>query len=185
MKLSEWAKQQGISYRTAWRWLHAGTLPVPAKQLPSGTILVEVPRQPTKQAAVYARVATERQRYDLDRPVSRLAQAASASGLALGAIVSEVATSLQTRQRKLLQLRGNPNIQTILVEHKDRITRFGFELVEAALHAQSRKIVALEDRARAEDLLVDLEDALRLVCELAGKRPTKRPLQRALKAILE
>jgi putative resolvase len=37
---SEWAREQGISYRTAWRWFKAGTLPVPAKQAATGTILV-------------------------------------------------------------------------------------------------------------------------------------------------
>ena len=44
MKLSEWARQQGISYLTAWRWFRAGKLPVPARQLPSGAILVDVPQ---------------------------------------------------------------------------------------------------------------------------------------------
>ena len=39
MKLSAWSKEQGISYRTALNWFHAGTLPVPARQLPTGTIL--------------------------------------------------------------------------------------------------------------------------------------------------
>ena len=43
MKLSAWAKEQGISYRTALNWFHAGTLPVPARQLPTGTILVDPP----------------------------------------------------------------------------------------------------------------------------------------------
>jgi putative resolvase len=44
MKLSDWARQQGISYITAWRWFQAGKLPVPARQLPTGTILVEALR---------------------------------------------------------------------------------------------------------------------------------------------
>jgi predicted site-specific integrase-resolvase len=42
MKLSTWAKQQGISYRTAWNWFKAGKLPVPSVQTKTGTILVEV-----------------------------------------------------------------------------------------------------------------------------------------------
>jgi len=42
MKLAEWARRQGLDYKTAWRWFHAGILPVPAKQLPTGTILVDV-----------------------------------------------------------------------------------------------------------------------------------------------
>lgn len=41
MKLSAWAKQNGLSYRTALTWFHDGTLPVPARRMPSGTILVE------------------------------------------------------------------------------------------------------------------------------------------------
>lgn len=39
MKLSKWAKQQGISYTTAYRWFKAGRIPS-AKQLDNGTILV-------------------------------------------------------------------------------------------------------------------------------------------------
>src|SRR3989442_14117425 len=40
MKLSVSAKEQGISYKTAWRWRKAGTMPVPVEQLPSGTVIV-------------------------------------------------------------------------------------------------------------------------------------------------
>jgi len=41
MKLADWARNQGIDYQTAYRWFRAGILPVPSKQLPTGTILVE------------------------------------------------------------------------------------------------------------------------------------------------
>ena len=45
MKLSAWAKQQGVSYKTAWRWWKAGQLPVPTEQMPTGTVIVDP--QPT------------------------------------------------------------------------------------------------------------------------------------------
>ena len=32
MKLSQWARQQGIRYETAWRWYRDGQLPVQAEQ---------------------------------------------------------------------------------------------------------------------------------------------------------
>lgn len=41
MKLSEWAKKQGISYLTAYRWFKDGKLPVEAYQSDSGTIIVQ------------------------------------------------------------------------------------------------------------------------------------------------
>jgi len=43
MKLSAWAKQNGLTYRTAWRMWRDGNLPVPAEQLATGTILVHPP----------------------------------------------------------------------------------------------------------------------------------------------
>src|SRR5260221_3878244 len=56
MKLSAYAKQQGISYQTAWRMSQRGELP--AHQLPSGTVIVEVPPTPPairpQNVAVYA-----------------------------------------------------------------------------------------------------------------------------------
>lgn len=41
MKLSEWARQQGINYLTAYRWFKSGKLPVAAYQTKSGTIIIE------------------------------------------------------------------------------------------------------------------------------------------------
>jgi predicted site-specific integrase-resolvase len=42
MKLSDWAEQQGITYKTAWRWFKTGRLPVPCTQTPTGTVIVHV-----------------------------------------------------------------------------------------------------------------------------------------------
>ena len=43
MKLAAWAQQVGIHEDTAYKYFHAGCLPVPAVQLPTGTILVQEP----------------------------------------------------------------------------------------------------------------------------------------------
>ena len=43
---------------TAWNRLRAFTLPVPAEQLPTGTIWVEMPESTMKAAAIYARVSS-------------------------------------------------------------------------------------------------------------------------------
>ena len=46
MKLSQWAKSQGITYRTAWNWFKSGKMPVKTIQTKSGTILVDVSSEP-------------------------------------------------------------------------------------------------------------------------------------------
>lgn len=68
MKLSAYAKQEGISYQTAWRMWQRGELP--AHQLPSGTVIVEVPpllpAVRPQRAAVYARISTAEHRSNLE-----------------------------------------------------------------------------------------------------------------------
>ena len=56
MKLSAWAKANGLAYKTAWRMWRDGKLPVPAKQLPTGTVIVHPPAAaPADAVALYAR----------------------------------------------------------------------------------------------------------------------------------
>ncbi len=62
MKLSKWAKKQGISYRTAWRWFKAGQLPVPAEQTKTGTILIKEEMLEPNAVAIYARVSSADQK---------------------------------------------------------------------------------------------------------------------------
>jgi len=43
MQLSQWAKQQGISYTTTWRTGKSGRLPAPAEKLATGTVIIHSP----------------------------------------------------------------------------------------------------------------------------------------------
>src|SRR5215471_19747025 len=71
MKLSQYAKQQGISYRTALRWFRAGT--IKGYQAPSGTIIVTegavAAPTPPEKVAIYARVSSPEHREHLERQV--------------------------------------------------------------------------------------------------------------------
>ena len=73
MKLSVWARRQGISYQTAWRWVKDDVMPVPWRQLPTGTILVDASSEKLAGGvALYARISSHDQRADLDRQLARL-----------------------------------------------------------------------------------------------------------------
>ena|SRR5579885_2685388 len=52
MKLSDWAKKQGIAYLTAYRWFKDGKLPVKAYQSDSGTIIVQDDSETSEQSMV-------------------------------------------------------------------------------------------------------------------------------------
>ncbi len=95
MKLSDWAKQQGISYKTAWRWFKDGKLPMPVEQTPTGTILVKENTDNTDElVALYARVSSSDQKQDLDRQIARLVTIANSQGLRVGKTVTEIGSGL-------------------------------------------------------------------------------------------
>ena len=77
MKLSAWVKANGLTYKTAWRMWHDGRLPIPAEQLPTGTVIEHPPAAPAGAVALYARVSSGDQKPDLERQPGRLAAYAS------------------------------------------------------------------------------------------------------------
>jgi putative resolvase len=189
MKLSAWAAQQGVHYQTAWRWWKHGTLPVPARQLPSGTILVDVPAPASLghtgggRTVVYARVSAHDQRADLDRQVARVVTWAAGQRLAVDEVVAEVGSGLNGRRAKLRRLLADAQVATIVVEHRDRLARFGVEHLEAALAAQGRRIVVLDSAETSDDLVGDMVEVLTSFCaRLYGRRGARNRALRALTA---
>jgi len=125
MKLAEWARQQGLDYKTAYRWFRAGILPVPSKQLPTGTILVEpVPLAEKRGAAVYARVASGDQKQDLERQLARLVEHATAKGLSIVKSVSEIGSEYM---EAALQSTGR---KVVVVDEKERKDDLVQDLIE-------------------------------------------------------
>ena len=183
MKLAEWARDNGVSRQSAARWFHAGILPVPARQLATGTILVEPPLKAASGVAIYARVSSGDQRADLDRQVARLVQHATGAGLAPTKVVSEVGSGLNGHRTKLLGLLRDAGVGTIVVEHRDRLARFGVDYLEAALAAQGRRVVVVEEAEVADDLVRDMVEVLTSFCaRLYGRRSAKRRAAVAVEA---
>ncbi|HEX5811981.1 MAG TPA: IS607 family transposase [Pseudonocardia sp.] len=186
MKLSAWSKEQGVSYRTALNWFHAGTLPVPARQLPTGTILVDPPVRETGVTVVYCRVSSHDQKPDLERQAGRVLPMCSERGIRIDRTVTviEIGSGRGGRRTKLRTLLGDPKVSTIVVEHRDRLARFGVEYLEAALAAHGRTVVVLDDAELPDDLARDLTEVLTSMCaRLYGRRSASRRAAAAVVAI--
>jgi putative resolvase len=185
MKLAAWARANGVHPQTAYRWFRQGTMPVPARRLPSGTILVEVPGGNSdgteeQRVVLYARVSAHDQRTDLDRQVARLSAWAAGQGIVVAEVVGEVGSGMNGRRPRLRRLLADPTVAMIVVEHRDRLARFGVEYLEAALGAQARRLVLDPDEA-SEDLVSDLVEVLTSFCaRLYGRRGARN---RALRAV--
>src|SRR6266511_3791781 len=174
MKLAAWARANGVHPQTAYRWFRQGRMPVPARRLPSGTILVEVPdigRLPDRRAVLYARVSAHDQWADLDRQVARLSAWAAGQGVGVAEVVCEVGSGVGGRRPKLRRLLADPTVTMIVVEHRDRLARFGVEYLEAALSAQARRLLVVDPGEASDDLAGAMVDVLTGVyARLDGRR---------------
>ncbi len=185
MSLGEWARQQDIHPQTAYRWFRTGTLPVPARKM-GKLILVgdlEAGRVSSRLTAVYARVSSADQRDDLDRQVARVCSWAVAKGFSIDRAVTEVGSGLNGKRRKFLGLVSDPKVTTILVGHRDRFARFGFEYLAASLQASGRRLVEIDDAEVDDDLVRDMTEVLTSFCaRLHGRRAATLRAAKALAA---
>nr|WTB34939.1 IS607 family transposase [Streptomyces sp. NBC_00830] len=182
MKLSEWAARNGVHYQTAWTWAKEGRMPIPVVQTPSGTWLVTEPApQAAGRVVVYCRVSSGDRKADLERQVARTVQGATGQGLTVADVVTEIGSGLNGRRRKLHRLLADPGVGTIVVEHRDRLARFGVEHLEAALSATGRRLLVLDPAKTADDLVRDITEVLTSMCaRLHGRRSAKNRAARAV-----
>ncbi|MBZ4633010.1 IS607 family transposase [Mycobacterium avium subsp. hominissuis] len=185
MNLAAWAERNGVARVTAYRWFHAGVLPVPARKV-GRLILVDEPADEVgsrPRTAVYARVSSGDQKADLDRQVARVTAWATAQQIPVDRVVVEVGSALNGRRRKFLALLRDPAVNRIVVEHRDRFCRFGSEYVEAALAAQGRELVVVDSAEVDDDLVRDMTEILTSMCaRLYGKRAAANRAKRAVAA---
>ena len=184
MKLSEWAKRAGVHYQTAWEWARDGKMPVPVVKTPSGSWLVlESEAAPDGRVVAYCRVSSADQKPDLERQVARVVQGATGRGLAVGEVVMEIGSGLNGERRKLHRILADPSARVIVVEHKDRLARFGVEHLQAALGATGRELLVLDPEESTVDLVKDMTDVLTSMCaRLYGQRAAKNRAARAVAA---
>jgi len=159
-------------------------MPVPFEQTPTGTILVKEPEPPSHAVALYARVSSADQKADLDRQVARLMAYASGQGWVVTKAVSEIGSGLNGHRPQLMRVLSDPPVTTIVVEHRDRLMRLGFEDVAATLAAQGRRMVGIEPGEVKDDLVQDMIEILTSFCaRLYGRRSARNKAKKALEAI--
>jgi putative resolvase len=174
-------------------------MPVPVVKTDTGRYLVLEPAaDPAGRTVVYCRVSSAEQEADLERQVGRVVTAeadlerqvgrvvtaATGRGLTVAQVVTEVGSGLDGDRPKLAKLLRDPQVTTIVVEHRDRLARFGVEDLSCALAATGRSIVVIDDVKVADDLVRDMVEMLTWFCvRLYGRRSAPRKAKAAMAAV--
>jgi len=176
IRLSEYAKNKSITYRTAWNHFKSGKLKN-TTQDEFGNILIENDTKPhTNNAIVYARVSNNNRKESLNDQQSFLEQYCSKKDYVVVGSFKEIGSGMNDTRKQLLKILDRDDWDILVVENKDRLTRFGFNYIEKLLLKQGKRIevVNYTDNDK-QDLMNDLISIIySFSARLYGKRKAKR-----------
>lgn len=188
-RINEFAARIGRSTSTVRRWESEGKLI--AKRLPSGhryfdesdvrAMLGGAPER--RLTVVYCRVSSAGQKDDLESQVKAMEAYCLAGAIAVDEWIKEVGGGMNFKRKQFLHLldriqRGE--ISKVLIAHKDRLVRFGFDLLEHLAIEQGCEIVVVNQETLSPEQEM-VEDLLAIVhtfsCRLYGMRKYKKQLK--------
>jgi len=183
--LKDYAKDHGIKYRAAWNRFKNGQIPSAFKD-EFGKILIpeDKPDRPLK-VICYARVSSSQNKANLDSQAERIIHFANLSGLPVHSVIKEIGSGLNDKRPKLLKILNDIETTHIVIEHKDRLTRFGFNFLKDWMASRQCEIIIINNvETDKEDLMQDFVSLVTsMVARLYGLRRSKRKTEQLIKEL--
>jgi predicted site-specific integrase-resolvase len=160
------------------------------ERLPTGTIIIfdeDKKRQDEKKVAIYARVSSSENKSNLNTQAQRLESYCIAKGYQIIRVVKEVGSGVNDHRKLLIKLLEQTDYNLIVAEHKDRLSRVGFNYLKVLLVQTGRdiEIVNLAEE-RKDDLMQDFVSIITFFCaRLYSLRRRKRKTECLIKCLEE
>ena len=184
-KISEYAKKNKVTYRTVWNWIGEGKLKTERSDTNRLIIIEDTPID--EKVAIYARVSSSENKDNLERQKDRLISYCNAKGYKVEKVITEIGSGLNDKRPKLENLLTDNTITRIVVEHTDRLSRFGFNYIIKLLKLSNREIEVINPQANDKDDLI--EDFVSIItsftARLYGQRRTRINTEKIIKQLSE
>ncbi len=191
IKASEYAKKMSLNVRTVYRYYHNGKIKG-YQDKETGTIFILNPFKNNEdnlknKVVLYARVSSSENKTNLESQLERLRLFASAKGYQIVKEIKDIGSGLNDNRSKLNELfeKELNNFEILLVEHKDRLTRFGFNYIDILLKSHNKKIevINLVDNNK-EELIEDFVSVITSFCtRIYSQRISKRKVEKLIKEL--
>jgi len=187
-KLSDYAKDHGVTYRTAYSHFRKGLISG-AYQLPTSTIVIpDYSKQNIEKSEYvicYARVSSSENKNNLESQSNRIISFCNAKGWKVSESIKEVGSGINDNRTKLNKVLKDGIATKLVVEHKDRLTRFGFKYIEELCNKTNCEIVIINNiETQKEDLVQDFVSIITSFCaKIYGQRRSKRKTEILIKEL--
>lgn len=141
-----------------------------------------------KKVIGYCRVSSNKQKDDLERQVGNVKTYMIAKGYSFD-VITDIGSGINYNKKGLNQLIDkitNSEVEKIVILYKDRLLRFGYELIETICEKYGTTIEIIDNTEKTEEQEL-VEDLIQIVtvfsCRLQGKRANKA--KKMIKELLE
>ena len=186
-KISQYARKFNVTTRTVWNWVYKGKVQYERDKTNHVLIIDDEDPHALQHVAVYARVSSHENRANLDAQADRLVKFCTVNGYTVDKVVKEVGSGLNDARPMLEKLLVDKSIGIIVVEHKDRLARFGTNYIEKLLALDGRKIIVVNNaESERDDLMQDFVSIITSFCaRLYGIRRSRRKTEALIKGLEE
>ncbi|MBP6932974.1 MAG: IS607 family transposase [Candidatus Methanofastidiosum sp.] len=189
-KPKDFAELLNVSVKTLQRWDRDGTLN--AKRTPTDRRYYTydqylefkgVKNDNTRKMVIYTRVSTNNQKDDLLNQVKFLQDFANAKAMIIDEVIQDIGSGLNYNRKKwnkLIEEVMENKIDTIVITHKDRFIRFGYEWFEKFLLKFDTKLLVVNNEflSPQEELVQDIISILHVFsCRIYGLRKYKKKIE--------
>ena len=188
-KIGQFAKLVRRTPATIRRWEAEGK--IASKRLPSGhryyddadlqAVLGVKPER--KLTVVYCRVSSRGQKADLQRQLEAMEMWALGSGTAVDEWITEIGGGMNFKRPQFLKLLdriSTGEVGRLIVAHKDRLVRFGFDLIRHLCESRGCELIVVNQMSLSPEKEM-VEDMLAIVhtfsCRLNGMRKYEKGLR--------
>ena len=190
-KLSTVAKELGVTKMTLWNWKYRGLIEFhkigSMNYIDDETYLKLKGIQQIKEESIviYARVSSSENKQNLETQKDRLISYCNAKGYKVDKVITEIGSGLNDKRPKLEKLLKEQTFTRIVVEHKDRLTRFGFNYLEVLLNHNGIEIEVINNvEGERDDLVQDFISIITSFCaRIYGQRRSKRNTEKLIKEL--
>jgi putative resolvase len=136
---------------------------------------VREPKAVASGAALYARVSSADQKADVTRQLQRLRDYAAARGYQVVTEVTAIVSGRNDERPKLKKLLSDARVGVLVVEHRDRLTRFGYGSSATLFEHEGRRVEAICPTAPGDGLVDDFVAVISsMAARMYGRRNAKR-----------
>ncbi|MHA1832552.1 MAG: IS607 family transposase [Candidatus Baldrarchaeia archaeon] len=173
--MKEASRLLGVSVRTIQRWDKEGKIRCVRtiggkRRVPESEIKRILGIHEERRIVGYARVSSHTQKDNLERQIELIRKYAKERNWEIE-ILKDIGSGLKEDRRnfqKLLRMVINKEVSKVIVAYPDRLTRFGFKILEEFLKSYGTEIVVInrEEKTPQEELV---EDLITIISHFAGK----------------